>query len=679
MSADLFAEFESGDSQPPQQPSQGVFNRPAGFGHSAQRFSVPSYAQPGHGQQPHQQPSPAPGPFSAQGWNFQSQAAANNPWPAIDPKQNTKNSSQLGNDATQDEDDDDAWGDFEVAAPQTQPAQPSPALQASGGQLPGVAPSNQAAFAGLDSWDGPSKQEAVPPPRTRIVRASTMDLLTNNLLSTGTVTPAPEKQKKSAFKQDDFFGWDEVAPSNTTKPAVVPKPSAQPKLSAKPLPRDSSSNVLFDADDYGEGIDLGDEDDDDDDFGDFESGATTLEKPAQDLLSLDFAAVPTAKAPGVMSLANLNINDSSLSRFPAPKSPSYQERNPFPGLSVTTPPSDLSRKLEPSSNATPTTAWPSAGAGNKSPIPEDNWGAFEDFPDEPKKAVQTEKPTPKPSMTKAKKVTRAKPAKEESDWDWGFDEEEKAPVPSKSGGSGPSTKLDSSWDWDSAEPQPSKTTSHVKDDVPPINIPPPSVLISIFPQLLGQANTFLFKPTAKQAQSVKDRILADPKTLEFLRGYLTLARVAARVIAGRKSRWHRDKFLAQSMSISAAGSKGMKLAGVDKAQAARESREAGDVVDLWKENVGRLRSAVAAVNPTIPDAASQLRVPELSESMHVTTAKDVPAAVKACIICGLKREERVSKVDFTVEDSFGEWWSDHWGHVECKRFWLEHETALRQR
>jgi len=133
------------------------------------------------------------------------------------------------------------------------------------------------------------------------------------------------------------------------------------------------------------------------------------------------------------------------------------------------------------------------------------------------------------------------------------------------------------------------------------------------------------------------------------------------------------------MSISAAGSKGMKLAGVDKAQIARESREAGDVVDLWKEHVGRLRSAVAAANSGISDATSQLRVPELAENMHVTTAKDVPTAAKACIICGLKREERVAKVDHNVEDSFGEWWSDHWGHVECKRFWLQHETALRQR
>ncbi|KAJ3502922.1 hypothetical protein NM208_g16619 [Fusarium decemcellulare] len=35
----------------------------------------------------------------------------------------------------------------------------------------------------------------------------------------------------------------------------------------------------------------------------------------------------------------------------------------------------------------------------------------------------------------------------------------------------------------------------------------------------------------------------------------------------------------------------------------------------------------------------------------------VPTAPKACIICGLKREERVAKVDYEVEDSFGECFS----------------------
>ncbi len=147
-------------------------------------------------------------------------------------------------------------------------------------------------------------------------------------------------------------------------------------------------------------------------------------------------------------------------------------------------------------------------------------------------------------------------------------------------------------------------------------------------------------------------------------------------MAGRKHRWHRDKILAKSMSISAAGSKGMKLAGVDKTQAAREDREAADVVAVWREQVGRLRSAVTVANTS---ARANLKVPELSESLSAHTAKSVGTAPKSCVICGLKRDERITKVDFEVEDSFGEWWVEHWGHRACKNFWIEHEKNLRQR
>ncbi len=170
-----------------------------------------------------------------------------------------------------------------------------------------------------------------------------------------------------------------------------------------------------------------------------------------------------------------------------------------------------------------------------------------------------------------------------------------------------------------------------------------------------------------------------PRFTTFLRGYLILAVVAARIIAGRKIRWHRDKFLSQSMSISAAGSKGMKLAGVDKTQTTREDREAADVVSNWKSQVGRLRSAVVSANSTKKSGGAQLKIPEISDTMQVQTARDVPTAPNACVICGLKRNERLSKVDHEVEDSFGEWWVEHWGHVACKRFWLQHENTLRQR
>lgn len=127
----------------------------------------------------------------------------------------------------------------------------------------------------------------------------------------------------------------------------------------------------------------------------------------------------------------------------------------------------------------------------------------------------------------------------------------------------------------------------------------------------------------------------------------------------------------------------MKLAGIDKTQAAREDREATDVVAVWKGIVGRLRSAVAGANAALAKEGngegSLLKVPELVENMRVETVKGALTAPKACVVCGLKREERVVRVDFEVEDSFGEWWVEFWGHRECRNFWVEHEAALRSR
>jgi hypothetical protein len=221
---------------------------------------------------------------------------------------------------------------------------------------------------------------------------------------------------------------------------------------------------------------------------------------------------------------------------------------------------------------------------------------------------------------------------------------------------------------------------------PPTNVPPPSILLSVFGPLLELPNNALFKPmaTAATTGSVRSRILADPATAAFLRGYLALATVAGRVLAGRRQRWQRDRFLAQGMSISAAPAVGkgggMKLAGVDKAETAREEREAADLVAAWRSLVGRLRAAVSGVNSALQPGQQHLpRIPELVDRPSVQTAKQVPTAPKACVICGLKRDERVKGVDFEVEDSFGEWWIEHWGHRLCRNFWVEHEVQLRQR
>jgi hypothetical protein len=294
-------------------------------------------------------------------------------------------------------------------------------------------------------------------------------------------------------------------------------------------------------------------------------------------------------------------------------------------LAVAAPKPEELRKGEKPNSPSPVTAWPSFD--DKNPGGDEDWAAFEDFPtSDPKNDTISKKPD--------------------------------------------------SWDWDTTETsQPAEPTDD--NEPPPTNVPPPSILMSILPELLSISDAALLKPIAGQTAAAKKKVMCDPKTIVFLRSYLLIATVAGRILAGRKLRWHRDKFMSQRMTISAAGAKGMKLAGVDKAQASREDREAADVAASWKVHVGRLRSAVAAANAA--GSGAPLRVPEIGDQMHVTTAKQVPTSPRPCVVCGLKRDERVGKVDFEVEDIFGEWWVEHWGHRACRNFWKEHEKKLRQR
>ncbi|KAI0902394.1 hypothetical protein F4806DRAFT_37140 [Annulohypoxylon nitens] len=627
MSADLFAAFE--DSSKPAPPT-GQKGQPSNTSTQASSFTpdpfafgfgTPQSAVSRIGQQ-HANPitqrwSTDTSLRSSQSRNAQQPSGVNG-WTgaSFQPTQ-----SKLQDD----EDEDDGWGDFEVAPNFNQT--PTASVVA-------TAPSRSI-----------GKERQSPAPRTRVVRASTIDLMSNNLL---------DLNNPSAVQNDARVPPWMQGPSKQVKAPTPLIASSKPPKKAS-----SSSNVLFDADDFDGDL----QEDGDDDFGEFETVASPAQ-PEPDLLSTDFNSPPTQTTKTKMRPSQMlsGLNLTSPTSYPqAPRSPSFQERNPFPGLAVA-PPSKPEKKPANEPKTSPVTAWPSLDANKSagSTVLDEDWGTFEDLPNE--------KPKPKASTKKV-----------DSTWDW--DSEEPAP-PKSAKAKVPAVAAepkDSSWDWDSIDSGTKQQTEQPKDELPPTNIPPPSILLSIFPQLFDEANTSLYKPVSGQPFSVKNRILSDPKTVEFLKGYLGLATVVARVIAGRKLRWHRDKFLSQRMTISAAGSKGMKLAGIDKAQAAREDREAADVVTHWKEYIGRLRSAVATANSSIKNSAEQLKVPEISETMAIQTEKMVPTAPKACIVCGLKRNERISKVDYEVEDSFGEWWVDHWGHLACKRFWLHHESTLRQR
>lgn len=653
MSADLFAEFgsfSSGSSQPKQNAALQAPNKPSILPTSDPfAFLSSPTAQTASPQAFHAPSQPWPS-------KIQTQQGGSNGWSNFGTTGATTSGIQPSAQETQD--DEDGWGDFEEAPPSTTAAKPPPSIL--NNNLP-------------ITKTGPMANQE-PPFKPRIYRADTLDLMSNNLVQI-------DGAKKTEPWQDRP-SWEKTKPV-TKKPSKLSLKSGPQLPFTKPKPKSNNSDVLFDADEFD-----GEPPEDEDDFGDFETGEVKTptakdSAPAQssidDLLSIDFgspappsttepmssslfvpapAPVPAPlqlrKEPPSQLLSTLNV--SALSPSPdslypqPPKSPSFSDRNPFPGLAVTTPvsgtfPQEL-KDDDKEKSPTPITAWPEAQSAKD----KDDWDAFADFPPDASSAA-----------------TPGGPAAFSSNWDWDAVD---SPQPAAQRPTSKSSQRKASTHEETIGP-------------PPTNVPPPSILLSIFPELLEEADTKLYQPTAKQSPAVKSRIYAKPETLDYLRGYLNLTTVAARILAGRKLRWHRDKFLSQGMTISAAGSKGgMKLAGIDKTQAAREDREAADVVGVWRDHIGKLRSAVAAANIGIqkqPVKMKAFRVPDINDHMAVSTAKVVPTAPRPCVVCGLKRDERVKGVDMDVEDSFGEWWIEHWGHRACRSFWLGNEVKLRSR
>ena len=215
---------------------------------------------------------------------------------------------------------------------------------------------------------------------------------------------------------------------------------------------------------------------------------------------------------------------------------------------------------------------------------------------------------------------------------------------------------------------------------PPSNIPPPSILLllieTIFQSLRKDIKEILSPTEASFLPLGQSRI-------DQLELHLSMVRAATRIIAGRKLRWKRDTHLSQSMKIGPAHSGkagGMKLAGVDRTESLREDREVAEALGIWRKQLGGIRAAITMANTEM--GQNVLVIPDISENMHVRGAKledGALAAPKSCFLCGLKRDERLEKIDVDVEDSFGEWWTEHWGHNDCRVFWERHEGSLEQR
>ncbi|KAF2680277.1 hypothetical protein K458DRAFT_407312 [Lentithecium fluviatile CBS 122367] len=381
--------------------------------------------------------------------------------------------------------------------------------------------------------------------------------------------------------------------------------------------KSADPSVLFDAED-----DL-----DDDDFGDFEG----TDSPST------AAAAPTALG-GAADL----LGDLSLSSKPTPPTASAKKFTSSGHKASTS----FSGKKSPVSGFGSVTRVTQSKAGASTPTAkqEDSWDTFDDW----EASIPSQAPKKAPSKPKQQSIS----------------------VGPKSTTSPPilSPTID--------DPQPG--------ELPPTNVPPPAVLLTLFPPLFAEAQNKLFKPMAAQTLPMRNKLLSEPATIVFLQGYLMLASVAAQIIAGRKLRWKRDQHLSQGMRIGPASSRatsGMKLSTIDKSENLKEEREASDVVRAWKDQIGRLRHVVSAANQI--KAGTLGAVPDIQESMPVKVLKQEEGGVPApqpCMLCGLRRDERLGAADQSVQDSFGEWWIEQVNmHRGCRNFWNEHKVKLRSR
>ena len=195
----------------------------------------------------------------------------------------------------------------------------------------------------------------------------------------------------------------------------------------------------------------------------------------------------------------------------------------------------------------------------------------------------------------------------------------------------------------------------------PTNVPPPSSLLQLLSavfQVLHQSNAAGKTPTQDLATQV-----------------LLVYRTASRIVAGRSLRWKRDLKLAQSVRIGQSGKAGgMKLTALNKSEVTKEQRDAEDLVEDWSKQLHEFHSIIAKAGlPSRPLKLSAI-VPLVSSQQ--TSVKN---ASQQCALCGLKRSERLSEIEAHVDDLFGEFWLEHWGHKDCCDFWQSYNGMLGHR
>ncbi|KAF4760052.1 hypothetical protein N7455_002795 [Penicillium solitum] len=472
-------------------------------------------------------------------------------------------------------------------------------------------------------------------------------------------------QKNSFFDEDDninFFGSSRSVQHNK-RPNSTSEAGGQFAAPAAPwqgpgqefdLPLNPHSDVLFDAAFDAPASDA------DDDWGEFEGPDSNAQHTQSTALQQSTTATlskqePRQDTPQVSKTIDLLDSLSMQDSAPAVKhSSEIAQKN---------------QNLAPSNNQHQAT-WDDDSFGD--------WGDFADAP--------ASQPPPKVPQKRTKAPTKptVKPNKlPASTWDddafddWGDFSD------------GPSVKAVKAVPKSKPIPPPTApspaTSSSVSGTTPPAatvrptNIPPPSVLLELFLDV--------FENLQKEAVLAKSHLRSSAPPSSSSNTISTTAlnihnvlQSAARVIAGRSLRWKRDTILSQSMRIGPARSGkagGMKLNSVNKQENIKEEQDAVDVLTTWRERAVVFNAVLQAAGqrpiPTVPDPSG----------LKVITARADQGALKAshpCALCSLKRDERVLRVDeSSVQDSFGEWWTEHWGHTACRQFWERNRNLLGQR
>lgn len=440
-----------------------------------------------------------------------------------------------------------------------------------------------------------------------------------------------------------------------------------PSLPAFDLPRQNDSEVLFDAT---EEPPTGDTDDD---WGDFEGPDASAARSDQPQYSTPAAqeikvSNPPSKQPKVQQV---------IDTFDLLDSLSIEDVNSTANKS--------SGRIESKSPIETVNHFPDSNL----PWEDDSFGDWGEFTDAPSTKQSAPHPASKPTSTSVpkakqkskipleKKPTPPRPAPQQPEWDddafddWGDFNDGPLSTPAPA----PATTRQKSTP---TSPPPESFTSgntSPSSTVRPTNIPPPSVLLELLVELMNN----LQKEAATTNNNKASQQLPTSQNTTASRIHTTTS-TAARIIAGRHLRWKRDTILSQSMRIGparAGKSSGMKLNALNKHEDVKEEQDAVDVLALWRERAALFNAVIqsAGLRP-IPTVAGPA-------ALKVITAKPGQGALKAahaCALCALKRDERVLRVDDEdVQDSFGDWWTDHWGHTGCRLFWEANHGMLGQR